>query len=89
MKDQTMMPAQTKRASNDTSVSSIKKLAGRGLFAALLTAATLLQGGMARLSTCPARAALATDGRFVSVSDKGHINYSNDGKSWQAAMLPS
>ncbi|MEY3708097.1 MAG: Ycf48-like protein, partial [Pseudomonadota bacterium] len=44
---------------------------------------------MARLSTCPARAALATDGRFVSVSDKGHINYSNDGKSWQAATLPS
>ncbi|MGA1296897.1 MAG: TAXI family TRAP transporter solute-binding subunit, partial [Burkholderiaceae bacterium] len=47
MKDQTMMPAQTKRASNDTSVSSIKKLAGRGLFSALITAATLLHGGMA------------------------------------------
>ncbi|MFN5132088.1 MAG: hypothetical protein ACK5DS_12760, partial [Burkholderiales bacterium] len=44
---------------------------------------------MARLTTCPARAALATEGRFVSVSDKGHISYSNDGKSWQAATLPN
>jgi len=47
MKDQSMIAATAKHVSKDTSVRSIKKVAGRGLFAALLTAATLLQGGMA------------------------------------------
>lgn len=47
MKDQIMIASTARQASKDTSVRSIKKVAGRGLFAALLTAATLLQGGMA------------------------------------------
>ncbi|MFZ9539197.1 MAG: TAXI family TRAP transporter solute-binding subunit, partial [Burkholderiaceae bacterium] len=42
-----MIASTARQASKDTSVRSIKKVAGRGLFAALLTAATLLQGGMA------------------------------------------
>ncbi|NCZ83530.1 MAG: hypothetical protein EBZ06_02460 [Betaproteobacteria bacterium] len=44
---------------------------------------------MARLSTCPSRSTLATEGRFVSVSASGAIHYSADARTWSSATLPA
>jgi len=44
---------------------------------------------MARLTTCPARSQIATEGRFVAVASSGGIFYSTDGRGWEAATSPS
>ena len=50
---------------------------------------TIQSLAMARLSTCPARTQVATEGRFVTVSSAGTAHYSTDARNWQAASLPS